>query len=73
MLSEDIIKQIFFLSDKPRKDVILADGVDIVQFAQNVASFAALQSRIQEHARCLEIARSHNTAVADLLDQHRPV
>lgn len=39
-LSEETIKQIFFLSDKPRVNPIIADDVDIVQFAENVAAFA---------------------------------
>ena len=72
MLSEDKIKQIFFLSDKPRKNALIADEVDVIQFAQNVASFVALHARAEEHARCVEIALSHNTAVADLLFKHRP-
>jgi hypothetical protein len=36
MLSEELIKQIFFQSDRPRPGALLADDVDIVQFARNV-------------------------------------
>lgn len=68
MLPEDTIKQIFFLSDKPRKDALLADDVDIVQFAQNVARYAANL----EHQRCTTIARSYNRVVAELLEACRP-
>lgn len=35
-ISEELAKQIFFYSDKPRRDAVLADEVDIVQFANNV-------------------------------------
>ncbi len=69
MLSESDIRDIFFLSDRPRKDALIADEVDIVQFAQNVARFVAAQ----EHQRCVDIARSYNSAVADLIKRHEPI
>lgn len=72
MLSEDTIKQILFLSDKPREDALFCDEVDIVQFARNIESYVSLRVAEHEHARCVEIARSHNTAVAQLLESHRP-
>lgn len=72
MLDEDIIKQIFFLSDKPRKDAVLADEVDIVQFAQNVASYVDLRARQAAHDRCVTIAKSHNRLVGELLEEYRP-
>lgn len=69
MLSEDDIRDIFFLSDRPRKDALIADEVDIVQFGQNIARFVAAQ----EHQRCCDIAKSYNTAVAELLKRHEPI
>lgn len=69
MLSEADIRDIFFLSDRPRKDALIANEVDIVQFGQHVARFVAAR----EHQRCCDIARSHNTAVADLLERHEPI
>lgn len=72
MLSEETIKQIFFLSDKPCKNALIADEVDVMQFAQNVAAYVAVRVRAEEHARCVDIARSHNSAVADLLDRLKP-
>lgn len=72
MLSEAEIKQIFFLSDKPRQSALLADDVDIIQFAQNIAAYTAHQVRLGEHARCCNLARSVNRLVADLLESHQP-
>ncbi len=71
-LSEETIKQIFFLSDKPRKDALMADDVDIVQFATNVAEFVKHQYAVQEHARCVKIVRDMNPEVARALENQRP-
>lgn len=72
MLTDDTIKQIFFLSDKPRKDALIANEVDIIQFGKNVAEYAALSARKAEHQRCVDIARSHNRQVAELLEYYKP-
>jgi len=71
-LSEETVKQIFFYSDKPRKDAVLADEVDIVQFAHNVAEFVKGQYALQEHARCVKIVRDMNPEVARALENQRP-
>ena len=72
MLSEELIKQIFFQSDRPRKDALLADEVDIVQFANNVIAVARLEIIQQEHARCVKIVKDMNRAVGDALENQRP-
>lgn len=72
MLSEDTIKQILFLSDKPREDALFADEVDIIQFARNIESYVSLHAKKEEHARCFELAASRNHLVAELLKQHPP-
>jgi hypothetical protein len=71
-LSEETVKQIFFYSDKPRKDAILADEVDIVQFAHNIAKFVKKQYAVDEHARCVKIVRDMNPEVARALENQRP-
>lgn len=38
-MTDEEIKQIFFLSDKPRPNPIIADEVDIIQFARNIEAF----------------------------------
>jgi len=72
VLSEETVKQIFFYSDKPRKDAILANEVDIVQFAHNIAKFVKKQHAIDEHARCVKIVKDMNPEVARALDNQKP-
>ena len=72
MLSEELIKQIFFQSDKPHKDAILADEVDIVQFANNVVAVARVEIVKQEHARCVKIVKDMNRVVGEALENQRP-
>jgi hypothetical protein len=72
MLSEELIKQIFFQSDRPRRDALLADEVDIVQFAENVIAVARHEIVKQEHARCVAIVKDMNRAVGEALENQRP-
>ena len=72
MLSEETIKQIFFQSDRPRKDPLIADEVDIVQFAHNIEQYVAVEYARKEHARCVEIVKDMNVAVGNALENQRP-
>ncbi len=72
MLSEELIKQIFFQSDRPRKDALLADEVDIVQFAENVIAVARHEIVKQEHARCVAIVKDIIGAGGEALKNQRP-
>jgi len=73
MLSEETIKQIFFQSDRPRKDPLIADEVDIVQFAHNIEQFVAVEYALKEHDRCVKIVKDMNRDVGEALDNQRPV
>ena len=73
MLSEETIKQIFFQSDRPRKDPLIADEVDIVQFAHNIELFLAAEHTRKEHARCVKIVKDMNLDVGKALENQRPV
>ena len=73
MLSEETIKQIFFQSDRPRKDPLIADEVDIMQFAHNIELYVAVEHARKEHARCVEIVKDLNRAVGEKLETLRPV
>lgn len=73
MLSEETIKQIFFQSDRPRKDPLIADEVDIVQFAHNIEQFVAVEYALKEHTRCVKIVKDMNRDVGEALDNQRPV
>jgi hypothetical protein len=71
MLSEEMIKQIFFQSDRPRPDPLIADEVDIVQFAHNIEQVVALKYARKERAECIKFVRSLNPEVARALDEKR--
>jgi late competence protein required for DNA uptake (superfamily II DNA/RNA helicase) len=72
MLSEETIKQIFFQSDRPRIDPLIADEVDIMQFAHNIELFVEVEFARREHARCVEIVKQMNRAVGEALENQRP-
>jgi hypothetical protein len=72
MLNEELIKQIFFQSDRPRKDAILADEVDIMQFAEKLIAVARIDIMRAEHERCVKIVTEMNSAVGNALANQRP-
>jgi len=72
MLSEEMVKQIFFQSDRPRKDPLIADEVDIMQFAHNIEAVVAVEYARKEHARCVELVKELNRAVGEKLETLRP-
>jgi hypothetical protein len=39
VLTEEEITQIFFYSDRPRLDAVLAIDIDLVQFARNIEAY----------------------------------
>jgi hypothetical protein len=71
-LSEELVKQIFFQSDRPRKDAVLADEVDILQFANNVIAVTRIEIAKAEHQRCVKIVNDMNPEVARALGNQRP-
>jgi hypothetical protein len=73
MLSEETVKQIFFQSDRPRKDALIADEIDIMQFAHNIEAFVNAECSRKEHARCVEIVSHLNKEVAQALKNQRPI
>lgn len=72
MLNEELIKQIFFQSDRPRKDALIADEVDIVQFAEKLIAVARIDIIRDEHARCVKIVSEMNKEVGNALANQRP-
>ena len=72
-ISEELVKQIFFQSDRPRKDAVLADEVDIVQFANNVIAVTRSEIAKAEHQRCVKIVNDMNPEVARALNNQRPI
>jgi hypothetical protein len=71
-LNEELIKQIFFQSDRPRKDAMIADEVDIVQFAEKLEAVLRPMIAREEHQRCVKIVSHMNREVACGLENMRP-
>ena len=71
-LNEEMIKQIFFQSDRPRKDAMIADEVDIVQFAEKLEAVLRPIIAREEHQRCVKIVSHMNREVACGLENMRP-
>ena len=67
-----MIKQIFFQSDRPRKDAMIADEVDIVQFAEKLEAVLRPMIAREEHQRCVKIVSHMNREVACGLENMRP-
>ena len=66
LLSEDLIKQIFFYSDEKRKDALIAAEVEKLE--------AVLRPMIaaEEHKRCVTIVAHMNREVASSLQNQSP-
>ena len=71
-LNEELIKQVFFYCDDNRRDALIADEVDIVQFAEKLEAVIAPMIRREEHQRCVTIVGHMNPEVAKGLNTQRP-
>ena len=71
-LSEELVKQVFFYSDEKRKDPLIADEVDIVQFAEKLEAVLRPMIAAEEHKRCVMIVAHMNREVANNLANQRP-
>lgn len=71
-LSEELIKQIFFYSDEKRKDPLIADEVDIVQFAEKLEAVLRPLIAAEEHERCVRLVEPMNPECAWKLSKRRP-
>jgi hypothetical protein len=71
-LSEETVKQIFFYCDQHEPNALVADDVDIVQFAHKIAAFVAPTIAAKEHQRCVQIVSDMNREVANALNNQKP-
>jgi hypothetical protein len=71
-MDESTIKQVFFQSDRPRKNALIADEVDIVQFAQNIAALVRVRAAQTEHRRCVNIISQYSPELSRELAKHKP-
>ena len=72
LLSEELVKQIFFYSDEKRPDPLIADEVDIVQFAEKLEAVLRPLIATEEHKRCVTIVAHMTREVASSLASQRP-
>ena len=72
LLNEELVKQVFFYSDEKRKDPLIADEVDIVQFAEKLEAVLRPLIAAEEHKRCVMIVAHMNREVANNLANQRP-
>jgi hypothetical protein len=73
MLSEETIKQVFFYCDHHEPNAIVADDVDIVQFANRISEVTAVEVARKEHARCVALVKELNRVVGEKLETLRPL
>ena len=71
-LSEETIKQIFFYCDQYEPNALIADEVDIVQFAHKIAAYVEPMIAAKEHQRCVQIVSDMNREVANALNNQKP-
>jgi len=72
MLSEEEVKQIFFYCDLHEPNAVVADDVDIVQFAHKIEAVVRIDAARREHQRCVDIVSQLNREVAKALNNVRP-
>ena len=72
MLSEETIKQIFFYCDLHEPNAVVADDVDIVQFAHKIAAYVEPIIAAKEHRICVKIVSHMNQEVSRSLENQRP-
>jgi hypothetical protein len=72
ILSDDMIKQVFFYCGNSSKDAVLADGVDIIEFARKIEAVLTPTIQLREHQRCVKIVKDLNPEVGKKLHSLRP-
>lgn len=72
MLSEGTVKQIFFYCDLHEPNAVVADDVDIVQFAHKIVAFVEPIIAAKEHQRCVQIVSHMNPEVSRSLENQKP-
>jgi hypothetical protein len=72
MLSEAQIKALFFESDRPRENALIAAEVDIVQFAGHIETLVRAEAAREEHQRCVDIVSEMDPDIARALLRRGP-
>ena len=72
VLNKELILQVFFYSDDKRPNALIADDVDIVQFAEKIEQVVTVLVLSAEHQRCVKIVEALNKDVARALANTPP-
>jgi hypothetical protein len=71
-INEEMVKRIFFYCDERREGALMADEVDIMQFAEMLEAVIRPIVATREHQRCVKIVSHMNREVACALENQRP-
>ena len=71
-LTDETIKQIYFYCNTDDPKAIIADEVDIIQFANKLLAYAHPHLAKAEHERCVQIVQGLNKEVAEALESQKP-
>ena len=71
-LTDETIKQIYFYCNTDDPKAIIADEVDIIQFANKLLAYAHPHLAKAEHERCVQIVQGLNKEVAEALESQAP-
>jgi len=75
MITEDLIKQIFFYCNNDDPNGLYTDPqgepLDILEYARKIEAVISDSVRLKEHARCVEIVRSMNKDIARVLETNK--
>ena len=69
-MTDDMIKQVFFYCEN--KGGLIADGVDILEFARKIEAVLTPTIQLREHQRCVKIVSELNKEVGKKLATLRP-
>lgn len=67
MISDDLIKQVFFYCENNDPDGCYPDTLDIIEFGRKLAAVLTPQIRREEHKRCVRIVSDLNKEVGQVL------
>lgn len=71
MLSDDMIKQVFFYCGNDSKTALMGE-VDILEFARKIEAVVTPTVQLREHQRCVKIVSELNKEIGKKLHSLRP-
>jgi hypothetical protein len=76
MITEDMIKQIFFYCNNDDPNGLYTDpsgeALDVLEYARKIEAVIQTSVRLQEHKRCVDLVRFMNKDIARVLEDNKP-